>query len=39
MAAARERLGKHVPAAEDRHATIEILLETEFPMVVHAEGL
>jgi hypothetical protein len=26
----RQRLGKHVPAATDAHATIEILLETGF---------
>jgi hypothetical protein len=26
----RQRLGKHVPAATDKHATIEILLETVF---------
>jgi hypothetical protein len=28
MAAARERVGKHVPAATDTHATIDELLET-----------
>jgi hypothetical protein len=28
MAAARERLGKHVPAATDTRATIQELLET-----------
>jgi hypothetical protein len=26
----RQRLGKHVPAATDTHATIEVLLETAF---------
>jgi hypothetical protein len=26
----RQRLGKHVPAAADTHATIEVLLETAF---------
>jgi hypothetical protein len=26
----RQRLGKHVPAATDTHATIEVLLETVF---------
>jgi hypothetical protein len=26
----KQRLGKHVPAATDTHATIEILLETVF---------
>jgi hypothetical protein len=26
----RQRLGKHVPAAKDTHATIEVLLETVF---------
>jgi hypothetical protein len=30
MAAAREQLGKHVPAAADTHATIEGLLEMVF---------
>jgi hypothetical protein len=39
MAAAMERLGKHVPAATDTHATIEVLLEKRFSMVVHSEGL
>jgi hypothetical protein len=32
MAVARERLGKHVPAATGTHATIEELLETAFSM-------
>jgi hypothetical protein len=27
MAVAREQLGKHIPVATDRHATIEELLE------------
>jgi hypothetical protein len=27
---ARQRLGKHVPAATDTHSTIEVLLETVF---------
>jgi hypothetical protein len=26
----RQRLGKHVPAAMDTHATVEVLLETVF---------
>jgi hypothetical protein len=26
----RQRLGKHIPAATDTHATIEVLLETVF---------
>jgi hypothetical protein len=26
----RQRLGKHIPAATDKHATIEVLLETAF---------
>jgi hypothetical protein len=39
MGAARERLGKHVPAAKYTHATIEVLLETGFSTVVSAEGL
>jgi hypothetical protein len=26
-----QRLGKHIPAAMDKRATIEILLETAFP--------
>jgi hypothetical protein len=26
----RQRLGKHIPAATDTHATIEVLLETAF---------
>jgi hypothetical protein len=30
MAAARERLGKHVSAATDTHATMEVLLEKVF---------
>jgi hypothetical protein len=30
MVAARVRLSKHVPAATDKHATIEELLETMF---------
>jgi hypothetical protein len=30
MAAARKRLGKHVPAETDTQASIEILLETVF---------
>jgi hypothetical protein len=29
-AVSRQRLGKHVPAATDRHATIEVLLEMGF---------
>jgi hypothetical protein len=28
--ASRQRLGKHVPATTDTHATIEVLLETVF---------
>jgi hypothetical protein len=27
----RQRIGKHVPAATNTHATIELLLETVFP--------
>jgi hypothetical protein len=30
-AVSRQRLGKHVPAATDTHATIEVLLEIVFP--------
>jgi hypothetical protein len=26
----RQRLGKHVPAATDKHATIDVFLETVF---------
>jgi hypothetical protein len=37
--AARKWLGKHVPAATDMHATIEVVLETQFSMVVCAEEL
>jgi hypothetical protein len=33
-----QRFGKHVPAATDTHATIEVLLETKFSTVDHAEG-
>jgi hypothetical protein len=29
-AVSRQRLGKHVPAATDTHARIEVLLETVF---------
>jgi hypothetical protein len=29
-AASRQRLGKHVPATKDTHATIEVMLETVF---------
>jgi hypothetical protein len=39
MAAATERLDKHVPVAMDMHAIIQVLLETGFSMVIHAEGL
>jgi hypothetical protein len=35
----RQRLGKHVPAATDRHAEIEVLLETVFSNSVRAKGL
>jgi hypothetical protein len=38
-AAARERLGKHVPAATDTHATIDVPFETGFSSVVRAEDL
>jgi hypothetical protein len=37
MAAARERLGKYVPAAEDAHATVEIVVETGVSTVVRSE--
>jgi hypothetical protein len=39
MATDKERLGKHVTAAMDTHATIGVLLETEFSMVFQAEWL
>jgi hypothetical protein len=39
MAAAMERLNKHVPAAMDMYATIQVLLETGFFTVILAEGL
>jgi hypothetical protein len=29
-AVSRQRLGKHIPAATDTHATVEVLLETVF---------
>jgi hypothetical protein len=35
----RQRLGKHVPAATDKHKTIEVLLETVFSTVINAKGL
>jgi hypothetical protein len=35
----RQRLGKHVPAAKNRDATIETLLGRECFYVVHAEEL
>jgi alkylhydroperoxidase/carboxymuconolactone decarboxylase family protein YurZ len=38
-AVSRQQLGEHIPAAMDTHATIEVLLETVFSMVVYAEGL
>jgi hypothetical protein len=38
-AVCRQRLGKHVPAATDTHATIEVLLEAGFSAVVRAEEL
>jgi hypothetical protein len=38
-AAAPERLGKHVPAATDMHAAIEVPFETGFSSVVRAEDL
>jgi hypothetical protein len=31
-AAAIKRLGKHVPSAMDKHATIEVLMETGFSL-------
>jgi hypothetical protein len=34
-----QRLGKHIPAAMDTHAKIEVLLETGLSTVVHAEDL
>jgi hypothetical protein len=34
-----ERLGKHVPAVTDTHATIEVLLETGFSTVVRVEAV
>jgi hypothetical protein len=38
MAAATEWLNKHVPAAMDTNATIQVLLETGFPTVIRARG-
>jgi hypothetical protein len=35
----RQRLGKHVPAASDTHATVEVLLEKVFSTTVRAKGL
>jgi hypothetical protein len=35
----RQRLGNHVPAATNRHATNEVLLETACFYVVRAEEL
>jgi hypothetical protein len=32
-AVSRQRLGKHVPAATDTHATIEVLLEMVFSVL------
>jgi hypothetical protein len=29
-AVSKQRLGKHVPGATDKHATIEVMLETVF---------
>jgi hypothetical protein len=34
-----QRLGKHIPAATNRRATIDVLLETGYFYVVRAEGL
>jgi hypothetical protein len=39
MAASREQLGKHIPVLTDTHATIGMLLPTEFSTVVGVEGL
>jgi hypothetical protein len=39
MAAARERLGKHIPATTDTHARVEVLLKTEFSTMVRVDGL
>jgi hypothetical protein len=38
-AISRQRLGKHVPAATNAHATIQVLLETGCFCVVRAEML
>jgi hypothetical protein len=35
----RQRLGKHIPAATNLYATIEVLLEMECFYEVHAEEL
>jgi hypothetical protein len=35
----RQQLSKHVPAAMNQRATIEVLLETGYFYVVHAEEL
>jgi hypothetical protein len=35
----RQQLGKHVPAATDTHATIEVLLETLFTIQSVQKGL
>jgi hypothetical protein len=37
-AVSRQRLGKHIPAATDTHATIEVLLETVFSSLTAQRG-